>query len=209
LDTTFGSGGIVYTDFSGQTDKGRAVVIQPDGKILVAGTGGDGPHYFFELARYNTNGSLDTTFGSGGKVTTDPSPSGTYNELWDVALQPDGRILAAGNVTYGSDTQFAVARYNPSGTLDNFFGSSGIATTNPTASTADRAYSVLVQPDGRIVLVGGSAGGNSTGHFALSRFTYSGYIDQTFGNNGTAMQDLPGTYEQAFNAALQSDGKIV
>src|SRR5262249_39104501 len=90
LDITFGGTGTVFTDVSGQSDRAHAVLIQPDGKIVVAGTGGDGPHFFFVLARYNANGSLDTTFGNGGKVVTDPSPSGSYNEIWDLALQPDG-----------------------------------------------------------------------------------------------------------------------
>src|SRR3954471_21842131 len=74
-DTTFGGTGTVFTDVSGQSHKARGVLIQPDGKILVGGTGGDGPHYFFVLARYNPNGSLDPTFGNGGKIVTDPSPN--------------------------------------------------------------------------------------------------------------------------------------
>src|SRR5262249_472310 len=208
-DTTFGGTGTVFTDVSGQSDRAHAVLIQPDGKILVGGTGGDGPHFFFVLARYNPNGSLDTTFGNGGKVVTHPRPSGPYNEIWDLALQAAGRILAAGNVDTGNDTKFAVARYNPNGSLDTYFGSNGIATSNPTVGGGDRAYSVLVQPDGRIVLVGGSSGGNSVSHFALSRFESYGYLDYSFGSGGTVLTDIPGNYEQAFDAALQPDGKIV
>src|SRR5262249_7428560 len=113
------------------------------------------------------------------------------------------------DISVGTDIEFAVARYNPNGTLDTSFGAGGVATTNPTGGTSDRAYSVLLQPDGRIVLVGGSAGGNSVAHFALSRFTTTGAIDPSFGGSGTVLTDLPGTYEQAFDAALQPDGKIV
>ena len=178
-------------------------------QIVVAGTGGNGPHFFYVLARYNPNGTLDTTFGSGGKIVTDPSTGGSYNEIWDLALQPDGRILAGGDVTLGSEMYFAVSRYNPNGTLDTSFGSNGIATTNPSVNGSDRAYSVLVQPDGRIVLVGSSAGGNSVSHFALSRFMPWGAVDAGFGANGTVTTDLPGTFEQAFDAALQPDDKIV
>jgi uncharacterized delta-60 repeat protein len=208
-DTTFGTNGTVFTDVSGQSDRAHAVVIQPNGEILVGGTGGDGPHFFWVLARYNPDGTLDTTFGNGGKLVTNPSPSGYYNELWDLALQPDGKILAAGNIDTGSDTEFAVARYNPNGSLDTYFGASGIATSHPTPGGGDRAYSVLVQPDGGIVLVGGTNGGNSVSHFALSRFMPWGYLDYTFGSGGTVITDIPGNYEEAFDAALQPDGKIV
>ncbi len=131
LDTTFGGTGTVYTDVSGQSDKAYAVVIQSDGKIVVAGTGGDGPHFFWDLARYNSDGSLDTTFGNGGKVVTNPNPNGYYNEIWDLALQSDGKILAAGDTDNGTDGKFAVARYNTDGSLDSTFGSGGIATSNP------------------------------------------------------------------------------
>src|SRR5262249_60592714 len=119
---------------SGQSDRAHAVLIQPDGKIVVGGTGGDGPHFFFVLARYNPNGTLDTTFGNGGKVVTDPSPNGSYNEIWDLALQPDGRILAAGNISTSNDGLFAVARSNPNGTLDPYFGPTRHATSNPTVA---------------------------------------------------------------------------
>src|SRR5262249_12238016 len=74
-DTSFGTNGTVFTDVSGQSDRTHAVVIQPDGKILVGGTGGDGPHFFWVLARYNPNGTLDTTFGNGGKLVINPSPN--------------------------------------------------------------------------------------------------------------------------------------
>src|SRR5262249_25991769 len=209
VDTSFGGTGTVFTDVSGQSDRAQAVLIQPDGKSIVGGTGGDGPHFFFVLARYTPDGSLDSTFGNGGKLVTDPSPSGSYNEIWDLALQPDGRILAGGDVMIGNEMYFAVARYNPNGTLDTSFGSNGLSTTNPSGNGGDRAYSVLVQPDGKIVLVGGSFGGNSTSHFAISRFTSWGGVDSSFGANGTVTTDLPGTYEQAFDAVLQPDGKIV
>jgi uncharacterized delta-60 repeat protein len=209
LDTTFGGTGTVYTDVSGQSDKASAVVIQSDGKIVVGGIGGDGPHFFFVLARYNPDGSLDTSFGSGGKVVTNPNPSGFNNEIWDLALQADGKILAAGDVDVGSDGEFAVARYNTNGTLDSSFGNGGIATSNPTTGFSDRAYSILVQPDGNIVLAGGSKGGNSGSNFALSRFTSAGVLDTTFGGTGTVLTDVPGSYEQAHDIVMQPNGDLV
>jgi uncharacterized delta-60 repeat protein len=210
LDTTFGGTGTVYTDLSGQSDQPHSVVIQADGKIVVGGIGGNGPHFFWELARYNTDGSLDPSFGNGGVVLTNPNPSGYYNEIWDLALQPDGKILAAGDMDVGSDGEFAVARYNANGTLDTTFGSGGIAASNPRVGYSDRAFAVVVQPaDGKIILAGGSGGGNFDSHFAVSRFTPAGVLDPTFGGTGTIVTDIPGSYEEAQDAVLQPDGKLV
>src|SRR5262249_59327119 len=123
LDTSFNHSGIVRTDFPGLAAVPSSVVIQPDGKIVVAG--GAFPLFTFlgnfEVVRYNPNGSLDTSFGNGGIVTTN-FPQGSY--AFDVALQPDGKVIAAGTVFVdfnpgeSSDTDFALARYNPDGTPD-------------------------------------------------------------------------------------------
>src|SRR6266566_6132870 len=130
LDTTFGRGGKVRTDFPGLAAVPSSVVIQPDGKIVVAG--GAFPLFTFagdfKVVRYNPNGSLDTSFGDGGIVTT-TFPEGSY--AFDVALQADGKIIAAGTVFVDfipgdqSDTDFALARYNPDGTPDATFGNGG------------------------------------------------------------------------------------
>ena len=127
LDNTFGSRGRVRTDFPALAAVPSSVVIQPDGKIVVAG--GAFPLFTFagnfEVVRYNPNGSLDTSFGAGGIVTT-TFPEGSY--AFDVALQSDGKIIAAGTVFVDfnpgdqSDTDFALARYNQHGTLDASFG---------------------------------------------------------------------------------------
>src|SRR5207237_10393012 len=132
LDNTFGRGGKVRTDFPGLAAVSSAVVIQPDGKIVVAG--GAFPQFTFagnfEVVRYNSNGSLDRSFGNGGIVTT-TFPEGSY--AFDVALQPDGKIIAAGTVFVDfnpgemSDTDFALARYNSDGSLDTTFGNGGMA----------------------------------------------------------------------------------
>src|SRR5215467_6126923 len=136
LDSSFGSGGKVTTDF-GLTEVARGVVIQPDGKILVAG---DTYALFpvfgeFALARYTSNGSLDTSFGRGGMVTSFFGDEGCSAN--SVALQADGKIVVAGEKTItfifgdeGSDLDFAVARYNTDGSLDSTFGSGGVATTD-------------------------------------------------------------------------------
>src|SRR5437773_151193 len=160
LDRTFGARGKVRTDFPGMAAVPSSVVIQPDGKIVVAG--GAFPLFTFagdfKVVRYNPNGSLDTSFGSGGIVTTF-FPQGSY--AFAVALQPDGKIIAAGthfvdfNPGDMSDTDFALARYNPDGSLDSTFGNGGTVTTD-FFGTEDDVFSVLIQPDGKIV-AGGSA----------------------------------------------------
>src|ERR1051326_963603 len=158
LDTTFGKGGKVRTDFPGLAAVPSSVVIQPDGKIVVAG--GAFPLFTFagnfEVVRYNSNGTLDASFGNGGIVTTN-FPEGSY--AFDVALQPDGKIIAAGTVFVdfvigdSSNTDFALARYNTDGTPDTTFGSGGQVSTD-FEGVEDDAFSVLIQPDGKIVDVG-------------------------------------------------------
>ena len=159
LDNTFGRGGKVRTDFPGLAAVPSAVVIQPDGKIVVAG--GAFPLFTFagdfKVVRYNPNGSLDRSFGSGGIVTT-TFPEGSY--AFDVALQPDGKIIAAGTVFVNfipgesSNTDFALARYNQDGTPDASFGNGGQVSTD-FFGMEDDAFSVLIQPDGKITVTGG------------------------------------------------------
>jgi uncharacterized delta-60 repeat protein len=202
LDTSFGTNGTVITDISGQSDKPEAVVIQSDGKIVIGGIGGDGPHFFFELARYNTGGTLDSTFGSGGKVVF--NQTGYYNEIWALALQSDGKILATGD----TNGDYAVTRLNTDGSLDTTFGTNGMVTVAP-GGAGGRAFGVVVQSDGKIVLAGGINGGNYYSQVALVRLTSSGALDSTFGTNGAVETNLTGSYEQASGVALQSDGKLV
>ena len=115
-------------------------------------------------------GDLDTTFGTGGVVTT---PIGTGdNYVYGVAIQEDGKIVAAGDASNGSDFDFALARYTVSGDLDTTFGSSGVVTT-PIGLSYDNISSVTIQPDGKIVAVGSAYNGSADG-FALARY-HAGY----------------------------------
>jgi uncharacterized delta-60 repeat protein len=136
LDSSFGDGGKVTTDFSDNSDRAYAVAIQTDGKIIVAGsTGSD-----FALARYNSNGTLDSSFGDGGKVTTNYSVSGPGDSGRAVAVQSDGKIVLAG-YSYDSTEyeEFALLRYNSNGILDSSFGSGGIVITSIGDRTEDSA----------------------------------------------------------------------
>jgi uncharacterized delta-60 repeat protein len=215
LDTTFGARGRVRTDFPGLAAVPSSVVIQPDGKIVVAG--GAFPLFTFagdfKVARYNPNGSLDTSFGDGGIVTTFFPGDGSY--AFALALQSDGKIIAAGtdfvdfNPGDMSDTDFALARYNPDGSLDTTFGNGGTVTTD-FFGTEDDVFSVLIQPDGKIVAVGSANDPADFYDFAAVRYLSNGTIDTTFGVGGKVSTDFGDRgFDQARSAALQTDGKIV
>jgi uncharacterized delta-60 repeat protein len=141
LDPTFGVGGKVFTDFGSPLDGVTAITIQPDGRIIAAGTTetfDTGEN--FALARYNSDGTLDLTFGAGGKVTTDFASGNDRASA--VTLQPDGRIVVAGT-TFNAGTEtlsdFALARYNPDGTLDATFGVGGKVTTDLSGNSGEDA----------------------------------------------------------------------
>ncbi len=197
LDSTFGTNGVVFTDLGSSEDQAEGVVIQPDGKIVVAGfmltanTGRD-----FAIVRYNANGTLDTTFGSGGIVTTDFD--GLDDQAGDVLLQPDGKIIALGTATISStNTDFALVRYNTNGSLDTSFGTGGKVTTN--IGQFDQGQRGALQGDGKIVLVGGSG-------FSVLRYNPNGTLDSSFGTGGVV--SILGE-SIAEDVALRTDGKIV
>src|SRR5512145_3338275 len=114
LDPTFGTNGIAVTDLGGSSDSGVNLVLQPDGKIIMTGFNGSASF----IVRYNANGTLDNTFGTGGKITADVRGRAR------VALQTDGKLVVGGELNGG----FALARYTSAGTLDGTFGTNGVAT---------------------------------------------------------------------------------
>ncbi len=204
LDTTFGVGGKVTTFLSGHNDNDHAesVVVQPDGRIVVAGRSEVGPNYDFAVVRYNSDGSLDTTFDSDGKVTTPIRSGGDW--AYGVKIQPDGKIVVAGNASDGS-ADFAVVRYNQDGSLDLTFDGDGKVTT-PVFVGSDGAQSVAIQPDGKIVLAGFA---NGIYDFALVRYNPNGSLDPTFDGDGIITTSFLSSHDFAFSMAIQPDGKIV
>jgi uncharacterized delta-60 repeat protein len=172
LDPSFGGDGKLITTF-GKTgdDSASAVALQPDGKIVAAGqalvTVGK-----FALARYNTDGSLDQTFGGDGRVTTHLS-SGSDDVATDVALQNDGRIVAGGssqNVSGSGHSRFALIRYNADGSLDSTFGTGGKVTTHFGSGTNDFGSGLALQADDKLVAAGTSS------NVAYSRFAVARYL---------------------------------
>jgi uncharacterized delta-60 repeat protein len=210
LDASFGTGGQVTTDFAGAGDGVGGIAVQPDGKLVAAGAATINWQADFTLARYNSNGTLDTGFGTGGKVTTDFG--GIYEGARSVALQGDGRIVVAGGSALGFYDNFALARYLSDGTLDTSFGTGGKVITS-FGEVSSEASSVAVQPDGKIVAAG-YANIDGNGDFALVRYNSNGTLDTTFGTGGKVITDfgfLQQGYSYAFgySVAVQLDGKIV
>lgn len=206
LDLTFGQGGVVRTSFGNYTDQGRAVAIQSDGKIVVAGVtyiNSFQPTVFPAIARYNPDGTLDLSFANGGK--TFHRLGGAYES---VIIQPDGKILVAGNGDISGNRDFLVRRYNANGSLDNTFGSEGVVSTGFGNGTGDYIQSVLLQPDGKIVAVGASDNGGSESSFALARYNSDGSLDASFDGDGKLTTTVL-EYSYGRAGVLQPDGKIV
>jgi uncharacterized delta-60 repeat protein len=194
----------VINDF-GSNETGWAVAIQSDGKIVQAGESGFGVTADFALARYNPDGSLDSTFDSDGRVTTDIV--GGNDRGAGIALQPDSKIIVAGTAS----ADIALARYNPDGSLDATFDGDGKVTTDFNASF-DLGNAVALQSDNKIVVAGNSDGGGSlTADFALARYNPDGSLDTTFGSDGKVTTAFNSTsFDTARAVAIQpSDGKIV
>jgi uncharacterized delta-60 repeat protein len=215
LDAEFGSGGNVVTQLSGFNDVIKGLVLQPDGKIVAGGFAdyGNGSTIYMAVARYLSNGALDAGFGQGGIVKTDWSKTTGYNYIESVALQPDGKILAAGTSKVGTNSwRLAVVRYNANGTLDTTFGSKGIAAAiiynNPSDWASNIAYALTVQPNGKIVAVGSARTVGGQRDIVLMRFTAKGARDQSFGKKGVVITKLPidGSSQAVM---LQSNGMIL
>lgn len=217
LDSSFDTDGKVTTDF-GRQEGVSDMVIQADGKIIAVGsTSLIDSNPDFAIARYNSDGSLDSSFGVEGKVETNfvDSPFGdSLDYASSVAIQTDGKIVVAGTteITWNSLLQnFAIARYNPDGSLDTSFGTGGKVTINFSYtfnSLEDYARDVVIQPDGKIVVVGYSSDRNVYHDFSIVRLNPSGSLDTSFDVDGKVTTDF-GTYEEGVALALQDDGKIV
>jgi uncharacterized delta-60 repeat protein len=220
-DQTFGTGGQVITTFTDatgffQADQAKAVAVQPDGKIVVAGNTGFSQtpgsfNFSFAVARYNPDGSLDSAFGNGGKIITQV----TTDRCSSVAVQPDGKIIVGGwSNTGGGGSDAVMLRSNANGTLDNSFGTAGQVRTNYGQSRHSTLRRVLLQPDGKIVTVGAAdripdtiAGPSA---WVVMRYNSDGTPDQTFGVNGKVETTMTGVfYHAAFDGAMQPDGKII
>jgi uncharacterized delta-60 repeat protein len=204
LDPTFSGDGKQTTSFGFGTSTAAAIVRQSDGKLVVAGTDDVGGSGDFALARYNPNGSLDTSFSGDGKQRTDFAGDSGFDQAMGVALQSNGKIVVVGSG--GPNADFAVARYNPNGSLDTTFSGDGKQTAD--FGAFDKANGVKIQPDGRIILVGRGGGTGLNGNFALARYNPDGTLDTSFSADGKQTTDFGGN-DEANGVALQANGRIV
>ena len=188
----------------------EAMVIQPDGKIVMAGW--EYPERVM-LVRFGSNGLPDWSFGNKGRVAVDLAPG--EERFLTLALQADGKIVAGGWAS-GAYGLLALARFMPDGQLDAGFGDGGVVRSQPD-TPGHSAFDLAIQPDGRIVIVGWMANCCDI-DLAVSRYLGDGTIDQSFGTGGTSRLELsemrppgtpPNSYELPFAVALQNDGKIV
>ncbi len=225
LDTTFGNGGKQTIDFqvqpSGEDDVVSSVAIQPDGKIVLAGWAPSPQNNLFAVARLNTDGSLDTSFGTNGKVTVNfPTPVGSVSDndpLPAMVLQPDGKIVMVGTADASGrpSSAFAVIRLNTDGTLDPTFGTGGEQTVDFTLGGTQDIQAMAVAMQGNNIVLGGSGttfNNLGVGSIDVARLTPAGSLDTSFGSGG--MQSF--TFEASANPsdklygmAVQADGKIL
>jgi uncharacterized delta-60 repeat protein len=219
LDTTFSGDGRTTTDLGGAFDSASGMAVQPDGKIVVVGTGRTGNletsnSNDFVLARYKTNGGLDATFSGDGKTRVDVGGIANADTAEGLALQPDGKIVAAGRSNNGTGgSLFALARLSSAGDPDSTFSEDGKTTTDFANSNIEEAHAVVLQPNGRIV-VGGYAQDDpdfelSAENFALARYRPNGTLETTFAGDGKQSTDFDRGPDRIFSLAVQPDGKIV
>ena len=205
LDSSFGTGGKVITSVVSGDDYGSAVAVQPDGKIVQGGFSNVGGSYDFSIVRYNTNGTLDITFGSGGKVVTSLGTGDDY--ISSVVIQSDGKIVAVGSTRNGGDPDLGMVRYNTDGTLDTTFGTDGIVVT-ALGTSHNLGGAALIQTDGKILISGEVYSGTAMDS-VLVRYNSDGSLDTSFGTDGIAILPLSTDNDSLWSVAIQTDGKIV
>jgi uncharacterized delta-60 repeat protein len=206
LDTSFGSAGQrIDAFFDSGPDIARAVALQSDGKIVLAGQVLNAGNYGIGLARYTTAGALDSTFGTSGRAMV--TPSGSSPSPYAVAVQPDDKIVVAGSWQGG--TACILMRFNADGSVDTTFGASG-QVVETIAGCTDQAFQALaLQGNGSIVVAGYAQKSAADYECVLARYTSSGAPDTAFGTSGIRVGDFTAADDIARAVAIQTDGRIV
>ncbi len=202
LDNTFDLDGKLVGNYNQGNTSVNAIVVEPNGKIVTAGTTWNGSNFDFAIVRYNADGSLDNTFSDDGKQVTD---FGLNEEGNSLVVQLDGKIIVGGS----SNSKFAIARYNTDGSLDATFSDDGKLLI--AMGFSDLAKSVALQADGKIILAGHSYidANYDSAYFALVRINSNGTLDNTFSSDGKVFTDFESSPSFANAVTIQTDGKIV
>ena len=214
LDPTFGSDGRVRTDFGGRYDEALAVAVQPDGRIVVAGSSADATGSDMAVARYTRDGTLDPSFDGDGMTLVDFGGDAVARAL---ALQRDGKVVVAGWAIVPSGVgccaaDFALARLTSAGAPDSSFGGDGLVLTDfllGVDNGQDDAHSVTVQDNGRILAAGRAVAGGGSGDFAVARYRGDGSLDPSFSNDGRVTTDFVGYPDEVRDLTVDRDGRIV
>lgn len=210
LDTTFSTDGkhnFSFSGVAGNSGEIRSIALQLDGKIVVCGSVYTGGSDQFAFARFNSDGSLDTSFDSDGLVLTDIIAS-AEDICWSVAIQADGKIVGAGHASNGANgNDFAVVRYNTDGSLDTSFDSDGKVLVD-FAGGSDIGRGVAIQSWDQKIVVGGKAEGTN-GDFGAIRLNTDGSLDTSFDTDGRVSVSLDSGNDNPYGIALQTNGKIV
>jgi uncharacterized delta-60 repeat protein/uncharacterized repeat protein (TIGR01451 family) len=201
VDTTFGTGGITTFDWPA-----HAVAVQPDGKIVVGGYKLVSNVRSMTFARFQPDGTLDTSFGSGGTFTI--AASSSDEEITSIAIQPDGKIVAAGWITPGTFTDSVFVRLTPAGALDSAFNGGGIATV-AMSTGSDQVNAIALQSDGGIVGAGWAEISGEQDSISATRLDANGLLDTAFGTNGIATVNFGAHTSNGNAVAIQGDGRIV
>ena len=208
LDTSFSTDGKLTTDFGfgSATDQGYAVVVDSQDRVVVAGGASNGSNNDFAVARYTSAGVLDTSFGTGGKLTT--AIGSGHEDGYAVAVDSQDRVVVAGYSYNGSDYDFAVVRYTSAGVLDTSFSADGIVTTDFDQQVDEFGLAVAVDSDDRVVVAGASFNG-SDDDFAVVRYTSSGVLDATFGAGGKVTTAIGSGNASGLGVVVDSQGRVV
>lgn len=206
LDTSFGDQGLVRTSFSANSsDVGFAVGVQADGKIVAAGGAFIGSNFDLALIRFDATGQLDTSFGVDGKVIID---LGSFQTIYDIAFQSDGKIIAVGYTIVGGNKQFLIMRFTTQGELDTSFGTDGIVRETFPGNTEQEALSVAVLSDDSMIVAGGGIkpdGGTTT---SLLKLSASGALDTSFNVTGKLATTIDGR-SWARSVIVDSQGRYL
>jgi uncharacterized delta-60 repeat protein len=210
-DTTFGTNGVAIYDGGNSHDSALRLTVQNDGKILVTGGSSNDTVYDIIVARFNTNGILDTSFGTGGIVLYD---GGDYDRGYGIDTNSNGNILVTGVRTKpdpnSTDYDIPVICFDSNGNLDTSFGNNGIAIYD--GGISEQCYDLMVQSDDTILITGYSGsniGGISDWGLVVLKYTQDGTLDSTFGTNGVYRYNPTDNTEWGYGLALQTDGRIV